>query len=193
MEELKVGKIIISKQCEDSDNYKRFRQIVKDKKIKVQMVNKGDILNLEEDLFFYVLWPNNDKLISENVLNNNSMVFKMNYKNFSMIFTGDVEEVAERQILEAYKENLNLFNSNILKVAHHGSKTSSIKEFLEVVRPKIALIGVGENNKFGHPNSEVLERLEELDIKLYRTDEMGEISIIVDKKGKMKMKKYIEQ
>ena len=192
MEELKVGKIIISKQCEDSDNYKRFRQIVKDKKIKVQMVNKGDILNLEEDLFFYVLWPNNDKLISENVLNNNSMVFKMNYKNFSMIFTGDIEEVAERQILEEYKENLKLFNSNILKVAHHGSKTSSIKEFLEVVRPKIALIGVGENNKFGHPNSEVLERLEKLDIKLYRTDEMGEISIIVDKKGRMKMKKYIE-
>ena len=192
MEELKVGKIFISKQGEDCDNYKRFRQIVKNKNIKVQIVNKGDNFKIEEDMFFYILWPNNDKMILENILNNNSMVFKMTYKSFSMLFTGDIEEIAEKQILQEYKDNLQLLNSSILKVGHHGSRTSSMQEFVKEVKPQIALIGVGENNKFGHPNSEVLERLEKLDIKLYRTDEMGEISIIVDKKGRMKMKKYIE-
>ena len=72
-----------------------------------------------------------------------------------------------------------------MKVAHHGSKTSSSKELLEAVKPKIALIGVGENNTFGHPNREVLQRLEDVNCKIYRTDEMGEIEIKVDKKGKI--------
>lgn len=78
-----------------------------------------------------------------------------------MLFTGDIEEVAEKQIILNYK-NSKILNSTVLKVAHHGSKTSSIKEFLELVKPKIALIGVGENNKFGHPNEDVINRLEEL-------------------------------
>lgn len=83
---------------------------------------------------------------------------KLLYKNFSILFTGDIEEIAEKQILEEYK-NSNILKSEILKVAHHGSKTSSMQSFLENVKPKIALIGVGKDNTFGHPNDEVLERL----------------------------------
>ena len=79
-----------------------------------------------------------------------------------MLFTGDIEEAAEKQILQKYQNNLQVLNSTILKVAHHGSKTSSIREFLDIVKPKIVLIGVGENNKFGHPNEEVIKRLESL-------------------------------
>ena len=75
-----------------------------------------------------------------------------------MLFTGDIEEIAEKQILEEYK-NSNILKSEILKVAHHGSKCSSIQSFLEKVKPKIALIGVGKDNTFGHPNDEVIERL----------------------------------
>ena len=162
MEELKVGQAIISKQGEDSENYKKFMKIVKEKKIKVTVVNKGDRLQIEKNLCFDILWPNNSKLISENVLNNNSIVCKLRYKNFSMLFTGDIEEIAEKQILQEYKNNLQLLNSTVLKIGHHGSKTSSIQEFIEVVNPKIALIGVGENNKFGHPNDNVIERLENI-------------------------------
>ena len=98
-------------------------------------------------------------------MNNNSIVCKLHYKSFSMLFTGDIEEIAEKQILQEYKSNLNILNSTILKVGHHGSKTSSIEEFIGAVRPKIALIGVGKNNKFGHPNNEVIERLEKLRYK----------------------------
>ena len=76
-----------------------------------------------------------------------------------MLFTGDIEEIAEKQILNEYRNDLNILNSTVLKVGHHGSKTSSTQEFINVVKPKIALIGVGENNKFGHPNDEVIKRL----------------------------------
>ena len=103
------------------------------------------------------------------------------------MLTGDIEKIAENEILKEY-ENSNILNANILKVAHHGSKSSSINEFLEKVKPQIALIGVGEKNTFGHPNAGVLNRLENLNTKIYRTDEKGEITIKVDDKGKMKIK-----
>lgn len=101
-----------------------------------------------------------------------------------MLFTGDIEQIAENQILHDYKNSISELKSTILKVAHHGSKTSSIDEFVEAVTPTIALIGVGENNKFGHPNNEVIKRLEERKVKIYRTDQMGEITIIITPKRK---------
>lgn len=165
MEELKVKQVIISKQGEDSENYKKFKKIVNEKKINVRVVNKGDKLQIDNDLYFDILWPNAEKFVTENILNNNSIVCKLNYKNNSMLFTGDIEELAEKQILQEDKNKLEILNSTILKVGHHGSKTSSIQEFLEEVKPKVALIGVGENNKFGHPNDEVIHRLENLRYK----------------------------
>lgn len=162
MKELKVEKIIISKQGEESENYEEFKKIVNEKIMKVLVVGQGDRVKIEENLYFDILWPHKSNLISENVLNNNSIVCKLQYKNFSMMFTGDIEEIAEKQILKEYRNNLEMLNSTILKVGHHGSKTSSIEEFIRCVKPQIALIGVGENNKFGHPNDEVLERLEQI-------------------------------
>ena len=192
LEELKVSKVVISRQGENSENYKKFEQIVKDKKIKVMTVDKGDRLKIERNIYFDILWPKNDKLASENILNNNSIVCKLSYNKFSMIFTGDIEEIAEKQMLKEYKNNLGIFSSQILKVAHHGSKTSSIKEYIDVANPKIALIGVGENNKFGHPNEEVLTRLKTRETRIYRTDQNGEILVMVDKKGNIGLKKYID-
>ena len=75
-----------------------------------------------------------------------------------MLLTGDIEEIAEKKLIELYGENKKL-EAIVIKIAHHGSKTSSINEFLKLVNPKIALIGVGENNNFGHPNETVLNRL----------------------------------
>ena len=106
-----------------------------------------------------ILFPE-DELITENVLNNNSLVFKVEYQRFEMLFTGDIEEVAEKQLLKM--DSNGELKADILKVAHHGSKTSSIIEFLEAVNPSLAVIGVGSNNKFGHPNEKVLNRLKEL-------------------------------
>jgi len=86
------------------------------------------------------LWPKISQ-IQENILNNNSIVAKLSYNDFSILFTGDIEEIAEKHILEEYSKT-SILNSTILKVGHHGSKTSSTKEFIKKVNPKIALIGV---------------------------------------------------
>lgn len=181
--ELKVKNIIIGKQFEDSENYKKFIEIVQLKKINVKVIERGERINIENDLCLDILWPDSKNKITENALNNNSLVFKLIYKNFSIMFTGDIEKIAEEKILE--KIDNNLLKSDILKVAHHGSKTSSIQEFIEKVKPKIILIGVGENNMFGHPNKEVLERLKKMSTKIYRTDQNGEITISINSKGKI--------
>ena len=216
LEELKVKNVIISKQAEDSENFQKFKQIVNKRKIPVIIVGSEvfnttkkqninsiksiesndiickDKIQIEKDLYFDILWPDNQNLLNENILNNNSIVTKLHYKKFSCLFTGDIEKIAEKQILQEYKDNLHVLSSTVLKVAHHGSNTSSIQEFMEAVKPKISLIGVGENNKFGHPNDDVIARLQNIGSKIYRTDKMGEISIIVSSKGKIKIKKHIK-
>lgn len=184
LEEIKVEKVVITKQIEDSSNYKEFIKKVKEKRLNVIMVEKGNRLKIEKDLYFNILWPGNEQ-IEENALNNNAMVMKMNYLRFSMLFTGDIEKIAEEEILEEYKNKENILQAKVLKVAHHGSKTSSTKEFIELVNPQIAVIGVGKNNLFKHPSEEVIKRLEEHNIKIYRTDQNGEISFLVDKKGRI--------
>lgn len=148
MEKVKVKNIIISEQAEHSENYERFKKLMIHKKIRLIEVKKGDKIKIGRYSEFKILFPTS-RLLSENPLNNNSIVAQFNYNNFKMLFTGDIEKLAEQQILKTEKAEI---RADILKVAHHGSKTSSIPEFIKAVRPKIALIGVGKNNTFGHPN-----------------------------------------
>ena len=183
LQELRVGRVYISKQAENSENYEKFLKIISEKNIKVYEVMAGNKIYIEKNLYLDILWPT-ENLISTNALNNNAMVFNLHYKKFSMLFTGDIEEASEKEILKLYSKNKDLLKANILKVAHHGSKTSSTSEFINVVNPKIAVIGVGKNNKFGHPNENVLERLKQLGCKVFRTDLGGEISIEVNRSSK---------
>jgi len=141
-------------------------------------VEAGNRINIEKNLFFDILWPSKNETVSKNVINNNALVCKMVSKKVTMLFTGDIEQEAEEAILNKYKSNIGILKSDILKVAHHGSKTSSTKEFLEAVKPNTAVIGVGKNNNFGHPNKSVLERLKRLGCRIYRTDESGEIILL---------------
>ena len=172
MKEMKVKNAIITKQIEDSDNFQEFLKTANEENVNIILLEAGDKIQIENNLYLDVLWPNSKYYISENPLNNNSLVCKLKYKDFSMLFTGDIEEIAEKEILKLYKDRL---KANVLKVAHHGSKTSTSKEFLKAMSPQIALIGVGENNKFGHPHELTLERLNDIGCKIFRTDENGEI------------------
>lgn len=180
LQEIKVNNIIIGKQFENSENYQKLLEIIKEKRIKIIQLEAKQRLNIEKELYFDVLWPDSSKAIAKNSINNNALVCKLNYKKISMLFTGDIEEAAEEILVSKYKNSL---KSTILKVGHHGSKTSSTKEFLQLVKPRIALIGVGKNNKYGHPNEEVIERLKKLNCEIYRTDNDGEISIVINNKG----------
>lgn len=158
IENLKVKNIIISKQAEKSENYKKFKEIVANKKINIILVKAGDKIKIDKYIYFKILFPT-EKLIMQNPLNNNSIVSQLNYKSFKMLFTGDIEEMAEKEILNLQKDKL---KSTILKVAHHGSNTSSTQEFINSVKPELALIGVGKNNTFGHPSECVVEKLRDL-------------------------------
>ena len=158
MKNLKVKSVIIGKQFEDSENLQEFLRIAKEKNVKVNVVEAGDKISIEKNLYFHVLWPDSSNIINEKALNNNALVCKLYYKNFSMLFTGDIEELAEKELIKIYT-NTNVLNSTVLKVAHHGSKTSSINQFVDLVKPRIAVIGVGKNNLYGHPSLEVVERL----------------------------------
>ena len=184
MENLKIKNIIISKQGEKSDNFIRFQELVKNKKVNVLVVKKGDRIQIDKYSYFEILFPEKN-LIQDNVLNNNSIVANFCSIGLKILFTGDIEEIAENRLCELYRDTDKL-KSTILKVAHHGSKTSSTAKFLELVTPKIALIGVGEGNKFGHPNNGVLDRIRDYTNKIYRTDKNGEIEIIYTK-GKIRI------
>lgn len=190
IERLNVRHIVISKQTEESQEFENVMKSVKRNRVKIIQVEAGDVIKIEKDIFFEVLWPNNNCIIKNNPLNNNSIVTKLNYKNnFSILFTGDIEEEAENEIVKKY--NTDKLNATILKVAHHGSKTSSTEIFIEKVKPKISLIGVGENNKFGHPNTNILDRLHLYGSQIYRTDIHGEITVKINKHGRIKVNTYL--
>lgn len=183
LENMKVKNAVISSLGQDSSEYDTFMSLAKKQGTKLIFVKKGDIIKIGNSII-KVLFPDNEPIM-DNEKNNNALVFKFIWKNVSILFTGDIEEKAENKLLNLYSNNLKELKANILKVAHHGSKTSTTKEFLEAVNPQIALIGVGKNNNFGHPNSGVIERLSSIGCKIYRTDECGEINIKFDKKIKI--------
>ena len=192
LENIKVENVLIGIQFENSEQFENLIKIINDKKIDIVFLESGDKIKIENGLEIHVLWPNKENVIQDNVLNNNSLVFKLVYNNkMSALFTGDIEEYAEKAILELYSNNLEILKSDILKVAHHGSKTSSNEIFLLNVEPQIGLIGVGENNKFEHPHDEVIYRFQKKGIEIFRTDKNGEIEIIVNKDYEIKINKHI--
>lgn len=171
IEKIKVERIILGR-CNNNDLYRKFLDISAKKGIKIETVYAGETIYMD-DVKIEVLYPEKYERIDENE-NNNSLILKLIYENVSVLFTGDIEKEGEEKI----SGNI---NADILKVAHHGSKTSSTENFISRVKPQICLIGVGDDNKFGHPNHEVIERLKNNNCIIYRTDENGEISIKIKK------------
>jgi beta-lactamase superfamily II metal-dependent hydrolase len=113
-----------------------------------------------------------------NLPNANSIVMRLDYGDFSMLLPGDAEEQTEHRMLS---KDLNL-KASVLKVAHHGSKYATSQDFLDRVKPAVAIVSCGEWNRYGHPSQVVLDRLRAANAKLYRTDLQGEITITT--KGK---------
>ena len=129
---------------------------------KKKCIQLGDENNVED---FYILNPKYDM----NNENDNSLVIYFTIKNKNILFMGDASKEVEKRIINDY----DLGNIDIFKVGHHGSKTSSCKEFIDEINPKYSIISVGKNNRYGHPNKEVLNNLDQS--KIYRTDKDGSI------------------
>lgn len=140
---------------------------------KITYAHKGNTYQLGNDTSVEVLWPEHmtrdkyESAVSEDADENSiSMVMRISIEGVSILITGDIDQNCEEKLVSAYGNRL---NSDILKVAHHGSKYSSSDSFINAVNPRWAIIQVGKNT-FGHPTSEVLEKLKERRITMYRTD-----------------------
>lgn len=176
---IKIKNIIISKQSVICDEYSKIIDMCKKRRVNIIIAKRGEKIVIDKFIMFNIFNPS-DKFIDDGKggLNANAIVAQLQYKQknncFTILFTGDIEEKTEEELVNLYGNKL---KSDILKVSHHGSKTSSTSKFINDVKPKISLIGVGKKNKFGHPNSEVLDRINNINSKIYRTDLCGEITI----------------
>jgi competence protein ComEC len=125
----------------------------------------------------YILNDDNDDFYNSLSSNDKSGMMKLVYGEVSFLFTGDIEKKAEKYYLNKYNHFLDV---DVLKVAHHGSKTSSIESFLKIVTPEVSLISAGIKNKFKHPADEIIERLKEYNSEIFRTDESGALLFYCD-------------
>lgn len=167
----KVGQVFESGTFNESFSYKNLKKEIENKKISSTDLKKGMVLDLGKGVFLEILFPDRD--VSNFTTNDGSLVARLVYGDTSILLTGDATERTEKMILEA--SPVESIDSDILKVPHHGSKSSSSYRFVEAVSPEYALISLGKDNKYGHPHDEVLNRFEEFGVKVLRTDEVGTI------------------
>ena len=177
MKYIKVKNAIIAKQFKNSRMYSEFLEIANKKKINIIYVKENDHFKFKD--FRIDIYNPNDEAIMENVMNNNAILNMLRFGRINILCTGDLEKIAEDAIITRYS-NSNVLKADILKVGHHGSITSTSDDFLKLIMPRMALIGCGKNNKFGHPNQFILNKLSAIGCKIYRTDLNGEISICID-------------
>ncbi len=189
LQKMPVNHLIISNEQNNNGNskelYAKVLKLTPDNTIlKNALIVKEDLHFTVDGVTFHCL-ANGQNNTSGNEASN---VIKLMYRNFSALFTGDIPQERELKLVNDYGSRL---SSTILKVAHHGSKTSSSEEFLQTVKPKFAVISVGKYNSFGHPNDDVLSRLEKLPTNILRTDANGAIVFTTDG-YKLKLTQFIK-
>ena len=167
----KVEKVIFN--CGDyNDLEKELIEVLDKKEIPYYSCIKE--LNIDNNKLYFL---NNKDYGNEN---DNSSVIYTELNNHKFLFMGDAGVEVEQDLIEKY----NLQDIDVLKVGHHGSRTSSSKNFIDEVSPKYSIISVGKDNRYGHPNSNVLDNLD--DSKIYRTDQHGSIMFKI-KNNKLKI------
>lgn len=165
--------------ADNSPIYKEWLKIIKEKNIKYTVTQAGQQIDLGGGVMISVLNPMEPLLTgTESDIDNNGIVLRLSMGKVSFLLTADIWRDAEWELI-AQRADL---SSTVLKVAHHGSETSTTSEFLSVVNPQLAIISVGKDNKFGLPDDEIIRRLSEKvgAENIYRTDEHGAIEFITD-------------
>src|SRR3990167_8560873 len=166
----------------------KLREIAREKNIPYMALHSGDKIEIDDKVKVEILHPtreiSNLKSQISNLKemghdNNFSIVMKITYGNFSVLFTGDIEKEVEEFMIGQGAD----LKSIILKAPHHGSSSSSTEEFIKAVNPEVAVFSVGYNNPFRHPNKKVLARYRDAGAKIYRTDRDGLIEIESDGRG----------
>ncbi len=180
---IRVKKLVLPEVAESSrgDNYHLLEQRAKELGIPILFINSGEKFSIGK-ADFVCLNPARNMISSG--ANEYSTVLHLSCGEFTALFTGDVEGEGQEYLRDAIENNLPLYaDVDLLKVAHHGSQYTTDYEFLELVRPEIALISCGENNSYGHPHEDLLDRLKQAGSKVYRTDKAGCITVKLNGKA----------
>ena len=172
-----VRKILYTGVNHNTPNYLTWLKTVRDKKASLLIIDKTQAINLGAGAKLEIIYPD-ESFLNKTVddLNQSSIVMRLTYGQSKFLLTGDAGEPVEKKLIAAGAD----LSAEVLKVGHHGSQYSMGEEFLEQVRPKIAVIEVGKDNDFGHPNLRIIKRLERLGAEIFRTDKGGTIKIISD-------------
>ena len=171
----KIENILWTGVVRDTAVFREWEDLIGKEGSDIEIAQVGQKINLSNNIYIEVLFPFENLVGKEfKDSNNTSIVAKLVFRETSFIFTGDINEPVEKDIIERNSE----LKVGVLKVAHHGSKTSTSEEFLDIILPEYAVVSVGKDNKYGHPTKEVLDILSKYDIMVFRTDEVGDIKII---------------
>lgn len=168
IQNFEIGTIYMPKVQTNTKTFEDVLDAVQEKELKITTPQIKDIFTIGQAQCQVLAVDNNAKN-----LNLSSIVIQMKFDNITYLFTGDSEKEVEEKMLKT-KEDI---KANVLKVGHHGSNTSSSEKFIQAVAPEISVISVGKDNSYGHPNQEIIERLEEQESQIYRTDQVGNIFI----------------
>jgi competence protein ComEC len=172
--DFKIGKIYLPKATSTTKTFQDVVMAMKNKGMKATVPKPGETFNLGSAKLT-ILAPNGSEYKD---LNNYSIVIRLEFGANSFLFTGDAEEVSEKEILaKGFK-----VKADLLKVGHHGSRSSTTPEFLTKVNPKYAVVSCEIGNDYGHPHKETMDKLKNKNIPVYRTDELG--TIIATSDGK---------
>lgn len=175
MKEIPVNRVIMPAVTHTSLLYESFLEAIDESQATIQIVETSSRHTIEDDLFFDILYTAVD--YGSN-LNNWSIVMKLQHQEMSFLFTGDIETQAEKDLVDRFSPVQ--LSSDVLKVGHHGSLTSTTEPFLTAVQPKIALISCAKDNAYGHPHHQVIHRLKAKGVWIYRTDLQGSVILYSD-------------
>ena len=173
-----VGEVLDSGQVHTTQTFEDFLDAIEIKQIPLRSVRQGDSINLDPTIKIDVLNPPANLLEgadNEAEFNDNSVVLKLTYGQFSALLTGDMEERNEARLVS---ENTTALDADVLKAGHHGSRTSSSSPFLDALTPEVVVISLGAGNTYGHPHQEALDRISAAGAEhLFRTDVDGTITL----------------
>jgi beta-lactamase superfamily II metal-dependent hydrolase len=170
-----IGKIYMPKKSTTTKTFEDLLHAIKNKGLKVNTAAAGVEINIDSSVEIQIIAPNSNDYED---LNNYSAVLKIRYIDTSFLLTGDAESISEKEMLSG---NYPL-KSDVLKVGHHGSSSSTTVKFLKAVSPKFAVISAGKGNEYMHPHEQTLNRLNAAGSQVFRTDESG--TIVAESDGK---------
>ena len=177
LENFRVGKLWIGREV-SSLGFHHLEEVARERKIPIERELRGKSFDWD-GVSGEFLWPEiSPGEVELAARNDDSLVLRLHFGDRNILLPGDAEKLAEHKILE--ENRADLLHSDILKVGHHGSKNSTIPEFLAAVHPQIGIISVGEANPYGHPSPELLERLQGAGVRILRTDRDGAVHVLTD-------------